>query len=62
MIAAPQTDRAEARKPRRCELCGKLFQPSRSDARYCSGAHKQEAYRRRNGNTVAFGGVQPIFN
>src|SRR6478735_1743736 len=32
---------------RACEHCGETFQPSRSDARYCSSACKQAAWRRR---------------
>ena len=42
----------EARELRRldpipCELCAEVFEPSRSDARFCSVACKQKAYRRR---------------
>jgi hypothetical protein len=42
----------EARELRRldpipCETCGEIFEPARSDARFCSGACKQAAYRRR---------------
>ena len=32
---------------RACEHCGETFEPSRSDARYCSAACKQAAWRRR---------------
>jgi hypothetical protein len=32
---------------RRCELCGESLDDRRSDARYCSGAHRAEASRRR---------------
>jgi hypothetical protein len=31
----------------RCELCGKLYDPQRSSARFCSPACKQRAYRHR---------------
>jgi hypothetical protein len=34
-------------KPQPCALCGASFQPKRSDARYCSVACKQKAFRRR---------------
>ena len=30
-----------------CEQCGRAFRPCRSDARFCSQACKQRAYRRR---------------
>jgi hypothetical protein len=47
-----QVQAREARELRRldpipCELCGEVFEPARSDARFCSGACKQIAYRRR---------------
>jgi hypothetical protein len=35
-------------KPRRCALCEASFVPERSDARYCSAACKQKAFRRRD--------------
>lgn len=31
----------------RCDLCGKWHPRYRSDARYCSKAHRQRAYRLR---------------
>lgn len=38
--------RAEARGPsRQCAVCGEPFEPARADARYCSPACKQKAYR-----------------
>jgi hypothetical protein len=43
--AARRADRAAARDERPCEGCGKPFTPARSDARYCSGACPQHAYR-----------------
>lgn len=33
-----------------CEVCGQRFPASRSDARYCSNAHRQRAYRQRGGH------------
>jgi hypothetical protein len=33
--------------PRACAVCGETFTPARSDARYCSGACRQDAYRKR---------------
>jgi len=43
---------AEARKRRKlhkrnCDCCGSSFMPARSDARFCSPACKQKAYRQR---------------
>jgi hypothetical protein len=32
---------------RRCEVCEEAFTPTRSDARYCSSACRQDAYRKR---------------
>jgi hypothetical protein len=37
--------------PTSCAGCGETFTPKRSDARYCSAACKQRAYRRRNGGS-----------
>jgi hypothetical protein len=34
-------------KPQPCALCGVSFMPKRNDARYCSAACKQKAFRRR---------------
>lgn len=42
--------RADARRWRsstNCDECGERFVPSRTDARYCSGACRQKAYRHR---------------
>jgi hypothetical protein len=36
-----------------CETCGAEFTPSRNDARYCSSACRQKAYRSRNAPTTA---------
>ena len=37
--------------PTSCAGCGETFTPARSDARYCSGACRQRAYRQRNGGS-----------
>lgn len=37
--------RHEARKDMVCPVCGKTFTPKRSDAKYCSNACRQKAYR-----------------
>ncbi len=37
--------RLECRKDKVCESCGKTFTPKRSDAKYCSNACRQRAYR-----------------
>jgi hypothetical protein len=47
-----QVQAREARETRRldpipCETCREVFEPARSDARFCCGACKQVAYRRR---------------
>jgi hypothetical protein len=39
--------RARRRVPRACSICGVEFKPNRGDARYCSPACKQRAYRQR---------------
>jgi hypothetical protein len=39
--------RREARPPRPCEVCGETFEPTRTDAHYCSPACRQRAYRAR---------------
>jgi hypothetical protein len=35
---------------RACEVCGRRFTGVRADARYCSNACRQTAYRQRKGN------------
>jgi hypothetical protein len=40
-------ERAEYRTPRPCGMCNETFEPKRADARFCSVACKQRAYRRR---------------
>ena len=41
-----QKDRL-AFKPKSCDICQRTFKPVRADARYCSSACRQWAYRRR---------------
>jgi hypothetical protein len=36
---------------RPCATCGEVFEPTRTDAKFCSGACRQLAYRRRKGVT-----------
>ncbi len=40
--------RSEARAGRRCEQCNEILDADRCDARYCSNACRQRAYRARN--------------
>ena len=35
-----------------CEYCGGMFTPKRKDARYCSPAHRQAAYRARRDGSI----------
>lgn len=42
--------RRQARANRPCQGCGQRFTGARSDARYCSGACRQKAYRQRGGS------------
>jgi hypothetical protein len=41
------------REARACAFCGEGFVGRRGDARYCSDAHKQAAYRARSRNSGA---------
>jgi hypothetical protein len=43
--------RSAHRTPRECADCGQTFQPRRVDARYCSDACRQKAYRERQSHT-----------
>lgn len=45
--ARRSAERHQARADRECVGCGSTFTPARSDARYCSPACRQRAYRRR---------------
>jgi hypothetical protein len=47
-LKAVRGKRSKARGHRTCECCGKTFVPKRADARFCSGACKQRAYRQRS--------------
>jgi predicted nucleic acid-binding Zn ribbon protein len=38
---------ARTSRPQACAVCGETFTPSRSDARFCSNACRQDAYRKR---------------
>jgi hypothetical protein len=40
------------REARQCEVCDEEFTPARSDARYCSNACRQDAYRKRKANCM----------
>jgi hypothetical protein len=46
--ARRKAQRLKARQGRTCEVCAKEFTPKRSDAKTCSGACKQKAYRQRS--------------
>jgi len=49
--------RAEARGPSRpCAGCGEHFEPTRADAKFCSGACKQRAHRKARALRLANGG------
>ena len=39
--------RAEARSGRQCDECGEVYDPTRSDGKFCGPACKQKAYRKR---------------
>jgi hypothetical protein len=41
------------REPTTCEVCEEEFTPKRADARYCSNACRQDAYRKRKLGTIA---------
>ncbi len=47
VILFNRLSRRGAANPRVCEACGEEFQPKRFDARYCSPACRQKAYRER---------------
>jgi uncharacterized OB-fold protein len=42
-----QREKREKARKRKCLNCSKVFTPARNDAKYCCGACKQEAYRKR---------------
>jgi hypothetical protein len=43
--------RTDVRGTRQCESCGETFEPTRTDARFCSPACRQRTYRRRKAVT-----------
>ena len=45
--AAVSARKRRARADRKCEGCGTLFTPARSDGRFCSNACRQAMYRKR---------------
>jgi hypothetical protein len=45
--------RAVRHEPRACDVCGETFTPRRADARYCSPACRQRAYRKRRKAALA---------
>jgi len=45
--AANREARRQARGKRACKGCGKSFEPARTDAKFCSNACRQRAYRQR---------------
>jgi hypothetical protein len=45
--AAARAKRADLRGTRICDNCDETFEPRRSDAKFCSDACKQRAYRKR---------------
>jgi len=48
---AARQARSEARGTRPCKGCGETFEPTRTDAHFCSSRCRQRAYRRRKGVT-----------
>jgi hypothetical protein len=50
-LAAARQRRSEARGTRKCDICGETFEPTRTDARFCSSICRQRAYRRRKAVT-----------
>jgi hypothetical protein len=45
-VIAARHQRSDKRGTRTCATCGEVFEPTRSDAKFCSSAHRQQAYRR----------------
>jgi hypothetical protein len=46
-LATARGRRRDRRGTHDCQLCGETFEPTRTDAKFCSVACKQKAYRRR---------------
>lgn len=51
-VAEARERRTDARDTRQCRTCGETFEPTRTDARFCSSACRQRAYRRRKAVTA----------
>jgi hypothetical protein len=49
---AARQQRSDARDTRPCEDCGEIFEPTRTDARFCSSPCRQRAYRKRRGGVT----------
>lgn len=58
LAALRREDRRDKRSTTTCSTCGETFTPARADARYCSSACRQRAYRQRHTSTTA-NGVTP---
>ena len=55
LAARARQRRAEARGPSRpCAACGQNFEPSRAEARFCSGTCRQRAYRKDRASRMSF--------
>jgi hypothetical protein len=50
-VTAAREQRSDARGTRKCKTCGETFEPTRTDARYCTPACRQRAYRGRKAVT-----------
>ena len=46
-LTATKQRRSETRGTRKCDTCGETFEPTRTDALFCSSVCRQRAYRRR---------------
>jgi hypothetical protein len=46
-VAIARQKRNAAKSTTTCDTCGKIFGPAREDARFCSAACRQKAYRQR---------------
>jgi hypothetical protein len=52
VATAARQARSDVRGTRQCDSCGETFDPTRTDARYCSNACRQRAHRRRTAVTA----------
>src|SRR5262249_7721198 len=48
-LAHDRARRRDRRGTHDCQMCGETFEPTRTDAKFCSAACKQKAYRKRYG-------------